>query len=286
MAQIEDFYDLLGVSKNATEDELKKAYRNRAREFHPDANNGDAEAEERFKLVTVAYETLRDPERRRRYDMFGPDGLRGTGGGAGAGGFEDIFGGVNLGDIFQSFFGGASPFGGGGGSRGPAGPPRGNDIEVAVTLDFREAVFGASHEVTLRVPVGCQTCSGTGARPGTTPVRCAQCGGAGEVRRVRQSIIGQMVSASPCPRCNGIGRGDHVAVPRLPGRGPSHRRAHVHGGGAGRRRRHPHPEDRRARCGRAPGRPVRATCTSTSGCGPTSASPATATTWSTSCTCP
>ncbi len=220
MAQIEDFYDLLGVTKSATEDELKKAYRNRAREFHPDANNGDAQAEERFKLVTVAYETLRDPERRRRYDMFGPDGLRGTGaGGAGTGSFEDMFGGVNLGDIFQSFFGGSSPFGGGGGSRGPAGPPRGNDIEVAVTLDFREAVFGASHEVTLRVPVGCQTCSGTGARPGTTPVRCAQCGGAGEVRRVRQSIIGQMVSASPCPRCNGIGEEISSPCPDCRGEG-------------------------------------------------------------------
>ena len=117
----------------------------------------------------------------------------------------------HLGDIFESFFGGGSPFGGGGGSRGPAGPPRGNDIEVAVDLDFREAVFGASHEVTVRVPVGLPDLLGHRRPPGTTPMRCAQCGGAGEVRRVRQSILGQMVTASPCPRCNGMG--EEIASP-------------------------------------------------------------------------
>ena len=197
----DDFYELLGVSRNASEDELKKAYRARARELHPDANPGDPEAENRFKLVTVAYETLRDPERRRRYDTFGPEGLRGTGA-PGQGGFDDIFG-ANLSDIFQSFFGGGSPFGAGG--RRQAGPPRGNDMETSVQLDFREAVFGVSHEVKLRVPVTCETCSGTGARPGTAPVTCAQCGGTGEVRRTRQSILGQMITSSPCPRCGGLG---------------------------------------------------------------------------------
>jgi molecular chaperone DnaJ len=198
----EDFYSLLGVSRNASDDELKKAYRARARELHPDANPGDPEAENRFKLVTVAYETLRDPERRRRYDTFGPEGLRGTGAPGGAGGFDDIFG-ANLSDIFQSFFGGGSPFGGGGGRQ--AGPPRGNDIETAIQLDFREAVFGVAHEVKLRVPVTCETCSGSGARPGTSPVTCSQCNGTGEVRRTRQSILGQMITSSPCPRCGGVG---------------------------------------------------------------------------------
>ncbi len=198
----EDFYALLGVSRTATEDELKKAYRARARELHPDANPGDPEAENRFKLVTVAYETLRDPERRRRYDTFGPEGLRGTGAPGGAG-FDDIFG-ANLGDIFQSFFGGGSPFGAGG--RRQAGPPRGNDVETAIQLDFGEAVFGVSHEVRLRLPVTCETCSGSGAKPGSGPVTCSQCEGTGEVRRTRQSILGQMITSSPCPRCGGVGQ--------------------------------------------------------------------------------
>jgi len=195
----EDFYALLGVSRTATEDELKKAYRRLARELHPDANGGDAAAEERFKLITVAYETLRDPERRRRYDQFGPDSLRG---GAGGGGFEDLFGGGGLGDLFQTFFGGGSGFGGG---RRQTGPPRGADMEVSLEIDFRQAVFGSSQEVKLRVPVACSTCEGSGARPGTTAVTCPQCGGSGEVRRVRQSILGQMVTSTPCNRCGGLG---------------------------------------------------------------------------------
>lgn len=205
---IGDFYGLLGVSRTAGDDEIKRAYRKLARELHPDANGGDAEAENRFKLVTVAYETLRDPERRRRYDMFGPEGLRGGGGAGGSGGFEDLFG-AGLGDLFNSFFGG----GGGGGAgfgqtrgRGPAGPPRGADMEVTVDLDFRAAVFGTSKEIRVRVPVACPTCDASGAKPGSSPVTCGTCGGAGEIRQVRQSILGQMVTARPCPRCGGLGQ--------------------------------------------------------------------------------
>jgi len=198
-----DLYELLGVSRGATADDIKKAYRRLARQLHPDANGGDASAEQRFKEVTRAYEVLRDPDRRRRYDMFGDDGA-GAGGAGGAGG--DPFAGSGLGDIFDAFFGGASPFGGGGARRrGPAGPPRGADLEVVVDVDFEEAVFGVEKDVDVRAPVGCDTCQGTGARPGTSSSVCPDCQGAGEIRRVRQSILGQMVTAGPCARCGATG---------------------------------------------------------------------------------
>jgi molecular chaperone DnaJ len=218
--EIGDFYELLGVGRSATEDEIKRAYRKQARELHPDANPGNAEAEERFKLVTLAYETLRDPERRRRYDMFGPEGLRGTGagGGAGAGGFEDLFG-AGLGDLFNSFFGGGAGGFGQGRGRGQAGPPRGADMEVTVEIDFRSAVFGTSKEIRVRVPVPCSTCDATGAKPGTSATTCSVCGGAGEVRQVRQSILGQMVTARPCPRCNGMGQEIQTPCPDCRGEG-------------------------------------------------------------------
>ena len=199
-----DFYELLGVGRNATDEELKKAYRKKARELHPDANPNDAEAEDRFKGVTLAYEVLKDPEKRARYDQFGVDGLRGAGGGGGAG---DPFGftGGGLGDLFDAFFGGNSPFGGGG-RRGPSGPPRGADMETMLDLSFEGAVFGEKAEVELRQPVRCDPCTGTGAAPGSSPITCPQCQGAGEVRRVRQSLLGQMVTASPCGRCSGSGQ--------------------------------------------------------------------------------
>ena len=191
-----DYYELLGVGRDATPDEIKKAYRRLARELHPDTNP-DPSAEERFKEINAAYETLSDPERRQRYDLFGEQP------GTGQGGF-DPFGGGGFGDIFDAFFGGSSPFGGQ--RRGPAGPPRGADLEVAIDLDFVEAVFGASHDLSVRVPVSCSTCGGSGAEPGTSPVTCDQCGGSGQVRRVRQSILGQMVTAGPCNRCHGAGQ--------------------------------------------------------------------------------
>ncbi|MEO6121462.1 MAG: molecular chaperone DnaJ [Acidimicrobiales bacterium] len=201
----EDFYELLGVARKAGDDDIKKAYRKLARELHPDANPGDKESEERFKLVTVAYETLRDPERRRRYDTYGIDGLRASPGGAGRDPFAGFSGG--LGDLFEAFFGG-SPFGGAAGARGgrQSGPPRGADAEVTLGLAFEEAVFGADKEVTVRTAVACGTCSATGAQPGTSVTTCVQCAGAGEVRTVRQSILGQMVTARPCPRCSGLGQ--------------------------------------------------------------------------------
>ena len=208
-----DYYELLGVSRNASEDEIKKAYRKLARELHPDANPDDPSAHERFKDVSTAYETLRDPERRRRYDQFGPEGVR-----AGAGAGDPFgFGGGGLGDIFDAFFGGAAGGGFGGGRRG--GPARGNDLELLVELAFEEAVFGVRREIKVRAPVPCDTCEATGAAPGTTATTCAACGGTGEVRRVRQSILGQMVTASPCGRCNGIGQEIATPCPACRGEG-------------------------------------------------------------------
>jgi molecular chaperone DnaJ len=237
---MEDFYELLGVSRNASDEEIKRAYRQLARELHPDTRPNDPAAEERFKLITVAYETLRDPERRQRYDRYGIDGLRA---GATAG---DDFGG--LGDLFNAFFGGSSFGGGFGGRTRRAGPPRGADAELVLDLEFAEAVFGAEKEVRVRTHVACDDCGGSGARPGTTPTTCSACDGAGEVTRVRQSILGQMMTsspcsrcgatgeeiASPCPACRGDGRRnderaynvdvpagvDHGATLRLSGRGP------------------------------------------------------------------
>ncbi len=157
-----DYYELLGVSRQATGDEIKKAYRQRAREFHPDANPGDAAAAERFKEVARAYQVLSDADLRSRYDRFGEQGVSGTS----APRMEDIFGG-GLGDLFETFFGGANPFGGGRG-RGPSGPPRGQDMEVVADVDFELAVFGGTVPVTLRLPQRCSECSGSGAA-------CASC---------------------------------------------------------------------------------------------------------------
>ncbi|HWW44062.1 MAG TPA: molecular chaperone DnaJ, partial [Acidimicrobiia bacterium] len=193
-----DFYAVLGVARTATDDEIKKAYRRLAREHHPDANPDDASSEERFKEVQLAYEVLRDPERRERYDRYGVDGFRNAGP-------DDQFGFGqmgNIGDLFEAFFG-SGIFGGTTSGRGVR---RGNDAETAIELDFAEAVFGAQRDVRVRLAVPCATCGASGAAPGTSPTTCSTCGGVGEVRRVRQSILGQMVTASPCPRCGGTGQ--------------------------------------------------------------------------------
>ncbi|CAN5456719.1 molecular chaperone DnaJ [soil metagenome] len=195
-----DYYELLGVPRNATSEELKKAYRKLARELHPDSKPGDPVAEERFKQVARAYEVLGDPEARARYDRYGERGVGGAGS-AGAG-----FGGGGLGDLFDAFFGGGgSPFGGGGG-RGPAGPPRGQDLEVIADVAFEQAVFGATVPVSVRTALRCDDCDGSGAGAGTKPVTCSECNGHGQVQRVRQSLLGQMVTSSACTKCGGFGK--------------------------------------------------------------------------------
>lgn len=191
---MDDYYALLGVGRQASGEEIKRAYRQLARELHPDANPDDAAAHERFKEITAAYETLSDPERRQRYDMFGAGARGGGDGGAFFGG------GGGLGDIFEAFFGDATAA-----RRGPSGPPRGADAEAVLDLTFEEAVFGAERELALRLPVTCATCDGSGAAEGSKPISCHDCGGSGEVRRVRQSILGQMVTSGPCGRCAGSG---------------------------------------------------------------------------------
>ncbi len=191
-----DLYELLGVRRDASDEDIKRAYRARARELHPDTNQGDAVAEARFKEVTVAYEVLRDPERRARYDRYGPEGVFGSqGAGTGGFGFEG-----GLGDIFEAFFGQVA---GTGGRR--RGPQAGSDAEVRIELAFAEAVFGSRKEISVRLPTTCASCTGRGTAPGTDPMTCADCQGTGELRRVRQSLLGQVVTSVACARCSGTG---------------------------------------------------------------------------------
>lgn len=197
-----DHYELLGVSRGATAEEIKKAYRRKAREYHPDQNPDNPEAEAKFKELAQAYECLSDPQRRSHYDQFGTeDGVN----------FGDPFGqgGMGgLGDLFDAFFGGGGPFGGAGGGRGrrAGGPPRGPDLEVTVNLEFTDAVFGSQTDVTVKTAVKCDSCDATGASPGTSASTCPDCSGAGEVRHVRQTMLGQIVSSQPCRRCSGLGQ--------------------------------------------------------------------------------
>jgi molecular chaperone DnaJ len=188
-----DLYDTLGVSRGATAEEIKRAYRRRARELHPDANPDDPGAEASFKELARAYAVLSDPVRRRNYDAFGVE----DGSGPQASPFDG-----GLGDVFSMLFG----QGFGGGAARPGGPPPGADLEARVELDFEDAVAGAQAPVTVRTAVSCDDCGGSGASAGTSASTCGECGGAGQVRRVRQSMLGQMVTTGVCGRCGGTGQ--------------------------------------------------------------------------------
>ena len=195
-----EYYATLGVEKSASEDELKKAYRRLAMQYHPDKNGGAKEAEEKFKEITEAYDVLRDPQKRAAYDRYGEAGLRGSGGGAG---YQHVDLSEALNIFMRDFgFGASDMFGGRGGSGG-ARP--GGDIKVGVPLALAEVSTGVDKALTIKVLDTCDVCTGTGAEAGSTPQRCATCGGTGEVRRAQRSFFGQFVSVAACPTCNGEG---------------------------------------------------------------------------------
>lgn len=202
MAEKRDYYEVLGVSKNATEAELKKAYRKMAVKYHPDQNPGDKEAEAKFKEVNEAYEVLSDSQKRAQYDQFGHAAFEQ--GGMGSGGFYGQgFDMGDLGDIFSSMFGFGGGFGGGGRK---SGPRRGKDINVNIQLTFEEAVFGCKKEISVAMYDECETCHGTGAKEGTHAESCPKCNGTGQERFVQQSMFGAVTSVRTCSQCHGTGK--------------------------------------------------------------------------------
>ncbi|MDO4167582.1 MAG: molecular chaperone DnaJ [Eubacteriales bacterium] len=201
MADKRDYYEVLGVSKTASDSEIKSAYRKLAKKYHPDMNPGDTEAEVKFKEASEAYAILSDAEKRRQYDQFGHAAFEG-GAGGGAGGFD--FNSFDMGDIFGDLFG---DFFGGGRSRGTSnGPMKGQNIRVQVRLTFEEACFGTEKEIDLNLKDECEKCHGTGAKPGTTPETCSNCGGKGQVVFTSQSLFGVVRNVQTCPDCRGTGK--------------------------------------------------------------------------------
>ena len=213
MAEKRDYYEVLGIGKNATDAEIKSAYRKLAKKYHPDLNPGDKEAEEKFKEVNEANDVLSDPQKRQRYDQFGFAGVDpnyAAANGGGAGGFGGGFGGVDLGDIFGDIFGGGfgggfSGFGGGSSTRTANAPRKGQDIQASVILTFEEAAHGCSKKITINRQDTCPDCGGTGAAKGTSPETCPDCGGRGYVVTQQRTPFGVMQSQQPCPHCGGRG---------------------------------------------------------------------------------
>ena len=209
MAARRDYYEVLGVNSSATQEEIKKAYRGLARQYHPDVNDA-ADAEERFKEINEAYEVLSDTEKRATYDRFGHAGPGGAGGFGGFDfGFRDPF------DIFEEVFGRGFGFR----TASRRGPRRGADLRYDLHLTFEEAVFGCDKEIKVTRYEVCPGCKGSKAEPGTSPVRCAECNGAGQVRRVQPSILGSFVSVSTCPVCQGVGETVPIPCSRCNGKG-------------------------------------------------------------------
>ena len=213
MAEKRDYYEVLGIGKNATDAEIKSAYRKLAKKYHPDLNPGNKEAEEKFKEVNEANDVLSDPQKRQRYDQFGFAGVDpnyAAANGGGAGGFGGGFGGVDLGDIFGDIFGGGfgggfGGFGGGSSTRTANAPRKGHDIQASVILTFEEAAHGCSKKITINRQDTCPDCGGTGAAKGTSPETCPDCGGRGYVVTQQRTPFGVMQSQQPCSHCGGRG---------------------------------------------------------------------------------
>ncbi len=207
-----DYYEVMGVSKTASDDELKKAYRTLAKKYHPDLNGGDKECEEKFKEVNEAYEVLSDPQKRARYDQFGHEDPRA----GGAGGYGDFTGGFGGGfdDIFSAFFGG-----GFGGAQRARGPERGNDLRYDLTITFEEAAFGCEKEITVTREENCEECGGTGAKKGTSPTTCPTCKGTGQVQNFINTPIGRVSNVRVCDACHGSGKIIKDPCPKCNGRG-------------------------------------------------------------------
>ena len=198
--QKRDYYEVLGVERNADEATIKKAYRALAKKYHPDMNPGDKEAEKKFKEASEAYAVLSDADKRRQYDQFGHAAF--DGGAGGAGGFD--FSGMDMGDIFGDIFG--DFFGGGRSRRANNGPMRGANLSASVRITFEEAVFGCEKEIEITLKDECAKCHGTGAKPGTSPETCTKCGGKGKVMYTQQSLFGMVQNVQTCPECNGSGK--------------------------------------------------------------------------------
>ena len=202
--QKRDYYEVLGVSRGASEDEIKKAYKKMARKYHPDLNPGDKTAEEKFKEVNEAYEVLSDADKKARYDQYGHAGVDPNFGAGGfGGGFDGSFDFGDLGDIFGSFFGGGF---GGGRRTNPNAPQRGESIRMSIAISFEEAAFGCEKEITVERIESCDDCHGNGCAPGTSPEVCPDCHGTGTVQVRRQTPMGVFATSSPCPKCGGKGR--------------------------------------------------------------------------------
>ncbi len=216
MAEKRDYYEVLGLSKGASDDEIKKAYRKMAKENHPDLHPGDKACEERFKEINEAYEVLSDPDKKAKYDQYGHaafDPSAGFGGGAGFGDFGDIFGGFGgFGDIFGDIFGG-------GGARQSNAPRKGESIRTNVSISFEEAAFGCKKDVTISRIEQCPDCKGSGAAPGTTPEVCPDCKGTGSVRTTQRTPFGMVQSNAPCSKCKGTGKIIHQPCPSCHGMG-------------------------------------------------------------------
>ena len=211
MANKRDFYEVLGVERTATDEELKRAYRKLAKKYHPDANpDNKKEAEEKFKEVSEAYETLSNPQKRKMYDQFGPDGPQGFGGGNPGGGYYSYstsgFDGFSdfgdLGDIFSSFFGGGV---GGRTSRSKNGPKKGRDLKYSMNITFEESYLGVEKEIAINRDEECPSCHGNKAKPGTKVETCKVCNGTGTIRQTVSTILGQMQTTKTCPNCGGEG---------------------------------------------------------------------------------